>query len=283
MTSHFSRRPDFPQARATASIPLPVRGNVDPMPVPPLRFQRYVALGDSSTVGIDDRDAAGAYRGWSQRLAEQLAAQSPGLLYANFAVRGLTTAEVRARQLAPALALRPDVATVFCGTNDVTGRRFDPVRVGADLAALFGALAAQGATVLTFSLPDLTPIMPLARLLAPRIAALNRELAAAARASGARLVDFAAYPVATDARLWSEDRIHANSAGHVRIAAALAHALGLPGSDLRWQEPLPPLPPPGPAARAAAEFRWWRRHFLPWLAAGPGTEPPPKRPWLAPP
>ena len=35
-------------------------------------YQRYVALGDSSTEGIDDPDGAGGYRGWSQRLAERI-------------------------------------------------------------------------------------------------------------------------------------------------------------------------------------------------------------------
>jgi hypothetical protein len=57
----------------------------------PAAFARYVALGDSSTEGIDDPDGAGGYRGWSQRLAERInAAQGGGLLYANLATRGLT-------------------------------------------------------------------------------------------------------------------------------------------------------------------------------------------------
>ena len=83
-------------------------------------FARYVALGDSSTEGTDDPDGAGGYRGWSQRLAERIHAVQGELLYANLGVRGLTTVQVRERQLTPALALRPDLATVFCGTNDVT-------------------------------------------------------------------------------------------------------------------------------------------------------------------
>src|SRR3989442_12951220 len=32
----------------------------------PRRFQRYVAIGDSSTEGIDDPDKRGAYQGWSR-------------------------------------------------------------------------------------------------------------------------------------------------------------------------------------------------------------------------
>jgi lysophospholipase L1-like esterase len=252
-------------------------------------FNRYVALGDSSTEGIDDPCESGAgYRGWSQRLAERInTAQGGGLLYANLAVRGLTTAQVRARQLAAALALRPDLATVFCGTNDVTAPRFDPARVAADIEHMQGTLVAGGATVLSFTLPDLTPLMPLARLIAPRIAALNAALARASRNSGAILVDFAAYPVATDARLWSEDRIHANSAGHARIAEALAHALGLPGSDERWRLPFPTPLRPIRRERCAAELRWVRRHLLPWLWAGvlgrsSADGRSPKRPVLTP-
>ncbi|MBC7367959.1 MAG: SGNH/GDSL hydrolase family protein [Undibacterium sp.] len=231
-------------------------------------FARYVALGDSSTEGIDDPDGAGGYRGWSQRLAERIAVAQGGLHYANLAVRGLTTAQVCARQLDAALAMRPDLATVFCGTNDVTAPRFNAEKVAADIAHMQRALVAGGATVLSFTLPDLTPLMPLARLIAPRIAALNHALAQASRNSGAILVDFAAHPVATDARLWSEDRIHANSAGHARIAEALAHALRLPGSNTAWRKPFPTALKQSRAQRCAAELRWTRRHLLPWLLQG---------------
>ncbi len=255
---------------------------------PPASFARYVALGDSSTEGIDDPDGAGGYRGWSQRLAERIsAAQGGGLLYANLATRGLTTRQVRVRQLEASLDLQPDLATVFCGTNDVTAPRFDATAVAADIATMQHALVKRGATVLSFTLPDLTPLMPLARFIAPRIAALNEALATASRASGAILVDFAAHPVATDRRLWSEDRIHANAAGHARIAEALAQALGLPGSNDAWQSPLQVLT----LTRAqwwAAEVRWMRRHLLPWIGLGlrgrsSADGRGPKRPGLAPP
>lgn len=228
-------------------------------------FARYVALGDSSTEGLDDPDGHGGYRGWSQRLAERIHAAQGELLYANLAVRGLTTVQVRTRQLDAALALRPDLATVFCGTNDVTALRFDATRVGADIERMQRALVDGGATVLSFTLPDLTPLMPLARLIAPRIAALNSALAKASRRSGAILVDFAAHPVASDRRLWSEDRIHANSAGHARIAEALAHALALPGSNAAWSEPLSPLPRRTVLQVCAAEAHWARHHLLPWI------------------
>jgi lysophospholipase L1-like esterase len=151
----------------------------------PRRFERYVAIGDSSTEGIDDPDGRGGYRGWSRRLAQRLADAQGRLAYANFGVRGLTTREILEEQLTPALALRPDLATVFSGTNDVTGRRFEAAAVARDMEEMQRALIAGGATVLTFTLPDLTPVMPLAGVIAPRIRALNDAL----RAAAARPVD----------------------------------------------------------------------------------------------
>lgn len=109
----------------------------------------------------------------------------------------------------------------------------------------------------------------------------------AATRHGARLVDFAAHPVAADPRLWSDDRLHANSAGHARIAAALAHALGVPGADASWAEPLPAPPRRRRRDRATSELAWLTRHFAPWLlrhargrSSGDGRSP--KRPRLAP-
>jgi lysophospholipase L1-like esterase len=251
------------------------------------RFERYVAIGDSSTEGLVDPDGHGGFRGWSQRLAERIAAAQGGLLYANLAVRGLTTREILERQLDRALALRPDLASVFSGTNDVMRSRFDVAAFAADVRTMQRALRASGATVLTFTLPDLTPLLPIARLFAPRIRAMNDAVRGACAETGARLVDFAAYAVSTDPRLWNDDRIHANPAGHARIADALAEALALPGSDAAWREPLPVRPPAGFAAALAREAGWAARYLLPAVALGLLTPRHPayragKRPELTP-
>jgi hypothetical protein len=129
-------------------------------------------------------------------------------------------------------------------------------------------LIAGGATVLTFTLPDLTPVMPIARWIAPRIHALNAALRSVAANTGGILVDFAAYELGSDIRFWSGDRIHANATGHARIADALAHAIGLPGSDDSWKLPLPPLRPRTRWEGIAAETGWALRHFVPWMARG---------------
>jgi hypothetical protein len=147
-------------------------------------------------------------------------------------------------------------------------------------------LIESGATVLGFTLPDLSIVMPLARPIAGRVRALNDALRDTSAATGAILVDFARHAVGSDPRLWSTDRLHANSAGHERIAAALAWALRLPGTDDSWSQPLrtPWRQPLG--AALLAEARWQREYFLPWVwrhlrgrSSGDGRGP--KRPALA--
>lgn len=229
-------------------------------------YARYVALGDSSTEGLDDPDGAGGYRGWADRLAEQLADANPQLLYANLAVRGRLASQVRAEQLDRAVELRPDLATVFAGVNDLLRPGFDPAGVAADVEAMQRALVDVGATVLSFTMPDPSRVLPVAKRLRPRVDAFNAALRAAAERSGARVVDFGAHDVAGDPRLWSDDRLHANSAGHARVAAALADALGLPGSDATWAEPLPLPVRRRPHEVARAEAAWVRRHLAPWVA-----------------
>ena len=246
-----------------------------------------MAIGDSSTEGLDDPDGSGGYRGWANRLAERVAEVQGGLLYANLGVRGKKSGEILDQQLAPALTMRPDLATLFSGTNDIIARRFDAAAVAADVERMQRALVGGGATLLTFTLPDLAPVMPAARWLAPRLAELNERLRRVSAATGTILVDFAAYSVASDPRLWSADRLHANGEGHARIAAALAQALGLPATDGSWADPLPLRESHERAEKLRAEVAWTRRHLLPWLLRhlrgnAKARQRQPKRPELRP-
>jgi lysophospholipase L1-like esterase len=206
------------------------------------------------------------HRGWADRLARHVAeAQGAPLLYANLAVRGRKTRELVEQQLAPALAMRPDLVTVFSGTNDVIRSGFDLDAVLTDLRTMHRAFRETGATVLTITMPDLSDVAPFARRIAPRLAAFNAGVRALCAESGVLLLDVAQHPVATDRRLWHEDRLHANSEGHRRIAAGLAHVLGVPGFDGAWTEPLSPGAADSLVQRAHREIRWAHKYFLPWV------------------
>lgn len=227
------------------------------MKTPEPHYERYVALGDSQTEGVGDPDETGEPRGFADRLATQLARHNPDLGYANLAVRGRRAHQVRAEQLAPALELRPDLATVVAGMNDLLRPGFDADEVAAEIAQMFAALTDQGAHVLTPTFPDLARMAPPARPLMPRVEALNSRIRQAARLHGVTVVETGDHPVVTDPRLWCADRLHAGPVGHQRIADALAQALKLPDSDDSWTHPLLPVCAPPTGWRAVAvEVRW---------------------------
>ena len=96
-----------------------------------------------------------------------------------------------------------------------------------ELEAMLTALHAAGATVLTFTLPDLASVVPLARVVRPRLAAYNDAIREIGAHTGAIVVDIDAEPVAREPRLWSADRLRASTFGHERLAPALCHAIGL--------------------------------------------------------
>lgn len=252
------------------------------------RFQRYVALGDSSTEGLDDPDGAGGYRGWADRFAEHVASAYPGLHYANLAVRGRSAGEIRATQLAPAVAMAPDLATVVAGMNDLLRSNWDAGRVAGQVIEMVQGLIGVGATVITFTIPDVSRRMRLGRALSARTHALNVELRRGAREAGAILLDLAEYQLAHDPRMWAVDRLHGNPEGHARIAAELAHLLGLPGAQPgSLSEQIAPPPPRRRRDRIADDLLWAARFVAPWAlrrlrgrTTGDGITA--KRPRLAP-
>ena len=229
-----------------------------------MTYRRFVALGDSTTEGLVDPlpDGSG-FRGWADRLAETLTRLEPDLRYANLAVRGKLARQVRAEQLDMALALQPDLASLLSGLNDMLRRNVDVEAVTGELDFIVAALRDAGADVLMFTLPDPVPINPLARAAAGRLVLLNAAVREIATRRGAFIVELDAHPVSSDRRLWNEDRLHANTEGHRRIAAAAAHTLWrCPDADASWTDVLTdPLGRRWPHTHAI----WFGRYFTPWL------------------
>lgn len=249
-------------------------------------FTRYVAIGDSTTEGLDDPSPDGrGYLGFADRLALSLARGHPGLLYANLGVRGRKLRQIRDEQLEPALALEPDLASVVGGLNDILRPRCDIDELAAILEQMVAALTAGGATVLGMTFPDAAKVMPAARPARRRMQAFNRAIRSIGERHGMLIADLDRNGV-VDARLWAVDRLHANTAGHVRIAAAMEQVLGLDPELDPWAL----LPPANPVSRALVwqrEAVWISRHAAPWVmrrirgrSSGDGRSP--KRPALAP-
>lgn len=249
-------------------------------------YSRFVAIGDSQTEGMCDGDDATGYCGWADRLAEQMAELNPGLLYANLAVRGRNTREIRDEQLHPTIEMRPDLIAAPLGMNDVLAstRRLSGVQT--DLHFIYAQLAKTSATVLISTYPNLARTVPIAKRIESRLLAVNQMMRDFATTYGFVLVDLHDAEVLTDPRSWSPDRLHASPFGHERFAAGAAHALGLPESDPDWGDPLPPRPELSITQIVAREAQWARAFFLPWfirrlrgVSLGDGMGP--KRPELS--
>ncbi|GIH12890.1 SGNH/GDSL hydrolase family protein [Rugosimonospora africana] len=220
---------------------------------------RFVALGDSITVGVGDPQPNGAWRGWAELLAGAL----PDAELHNLAVNGALTGDVERNQLPRALALRPDVASVVVGVNDTLRRSFDVARVAASIERTLGALRAEGAVVLTMRMPDPGRMFRLpdglARPLARRIRAVNAVTDAAATRFGAVHVDIARHPATYERRMWSVDRLHPSERGHRLLARSFADLLGLPPA--RWPDAEPSNPPP----TLTSELRWMATKGVRWV------------------
>jgi lysophospholipase L1-like esterase len=233
-------------------------------------FRRYVAIGDSSTEGLEDPDGNGGYRGWADRLAQHIAdGQDEPLEYANLAIRGKRMNEIRTGQLYDALGMRPDLLSVFGGMNDVIVPRCDFDSIRADYVIIFSLARSQGAMVLSFTVPDLAAINPLGMTFRQRVTKLNDIIRAEAERHDVVVMDFEQYPVAQDPRLWFADRLHGNELGHEKVAAALAWRLGIDSFDEGWAVPLEgePVRPRG-RQLVTSDIDWAVRYLAPWLGNG---------------
>jgi lysophospholipase L1-like esterase len=233
-------------------------------------YRRYVAIGDSSTEGLEDRDGSGGYIGFADRLAQHIAdGQDEPLEYANLGIRGYKMREIRCTQLDAALAMKPDLLSIFGGVNDVLSARCDFDALRAEFVIVFGELQRAGSTVITFTMPDPAAINPLAGNLRDRVCKLNAIIRSEAARRDVLLVDFEDYPVAVDPRLWFDDRLHGNTLGHIRVAAALAWRLGVAGADETWTEPVgEELTPQKSLERLSSDLEWARHYLAPWLGKG---------------
>lgn len=229
------------------------------------RYTRYVAIGDSQTEGLWDGDDVVGLIGFADRFAAMVDSSYPGLRYANLAIRGTLVADVLRAQVPEALAMQPDLITVCAGMNDVIqpGRKFG--RALTDLEHLYAALAESGATVVTTTFPNVAQLIPLGRIVSPRIARINSTIRAAADRYGFALVDLYTAASITDPEMWTIDRFHASTEGHILFAAAAAEAINLPGSNHDWPNASSTASRSSLAARGYEQLRWTQDLFMPWL------------------
>lgn len=228
-------------------------------------WRRYVAIGDSLTEGIADFDASGEAVGWADRLAQLLANRAgEPVQYANLAIRGRLLKPILDEQVAPALALQPDLVSLWGGGNDVLRPDADADALAAAVEEAVAGFRATGADVLVglgFD-PKGSPVVSLTR---KRVAIYNMNLVSVCTRHGAHVVNTWGLRSLHDWRMWHDDRLHLNSLGHARVAQAALVGLGLEPDTPDWDEPLPPAPAMSSRERRDWNIVWAREHLAPWV------------------
>ncbi|WP_245852477.1 SGNH/GDSL hydrolase family protein [Isoptericola jiangsuensis] len=239
------------------------------------RWTRYVAIGDSFSEGLWDpyphadgtpapigTESDAVQRGWTDRLADSLAARTEDLEYANLAIRGRKMRQIIAEQLPVALEMEPDLVSLVGGGNDILRPQADIDAISADLEDAVARIRATGADVLMG-----TGFKAGGALKATngRVGRYNANVWSIARRQGAFVLDTWGMRSLFDLRLWSDDRIHLTDEGHRRIAQAALVGLGLEPDDATFDEPLPAAAALALRERARASTQWTRVHVVPWV------------------
>jgi lysophospholipase L1-like esterase len=249
------------------------------------RVESFAALGDSFTEGLDDQDSAGRYRGWADRFATLLGEHSPGVHYANLAIRGKRLGQVAAEQVPRAVEMAPDLVSIAAGGNDILRPGADPDVLAGIFDGAVARLRAAGSEVVVFTGFD-TQQFPVLRLLRSKIDVYNAHLRAIAERRQCHLADLWSMRTLHDPRAWSADRLHLSADGHRRVALLVSEVLGAPAGE-DWRDGWPPPVATGWLTMRRADARWLRRHAAPWVSrrlrgvsSGDGLQP--KRPGLLP-
>ncbi len=249
-------------------------------------YQRYVALGDSFTEGVGDPDPTrpNGLRGWADRVAEELARQTSDFRYANLSIRGRKLDGILTEQIEPALALAPDLITIYAGGNDMLRPKVNLDALVASYDEALGRLAGTGAHLLVWTAYDAGDEGLFGRWRG-RFAIYNELVRESAERHGATVVDFWRFREYRDWRYWDFDRLHMSSYGHQLMAKKVLDRLGVPHSI---EEPeLPPAPVVARAQRMRENATWLRSELAPWVhrrltGRSSGDDITPKRPTLEP-
>lgn len=188
---------------------------------PPAAAARYLAIGDSFTIGTGSSPG----EAFPARLVERWRSQGCAVELKNVAVNGYTTADVIREELPVVASFRPTFVTVAVGANDIVQERSeDEYRAG--LRRIFAEAKAAGARVIALPQPDWSQ-SPVASsfgdrtIIAKKIRRYDAILADEARASGATFIDERPEP-GTVAR----DGLHPSAEAHAAWANAIAKAMG---------------------------------------------------------
>ena len=233
-----------------------------------MAISTFIATGDSLTEGLSDRYANGHYRGWADRVADELTKHEPTFSYANLAVRGKLIEEVVAEQVPKAAKLagsENSLLSFHAGANNVLRANYNSSEVFSNYHSAVRRLTETGSKVLVFTVREIAePKNPVEILWNKRFGEFNRNVFEVANKFSAKVMDANSQEVFGDPRMLAADRLHLSSEGHRRVAAAVLTELNYP-HDQDWLDPLPALNPLPTPLRVATTALWGMVFVGPWI------------------
>jgi lysophospholipase L1-like esterase len=233
-----------------------------------LSYTRFIALGDSMTEGMSDEIINGNYRGWADRVADELAKATPGFTYMNLAIRGKLLKQVVEDQVPAAIKYiqgKQTLVSFHAGANDVLRPNYQPEASLALYELGVKKLTDAGATVIIFTVIDkVEGEGKTATLWHQRFSAFNENVRKVAAKYPVILFEAKKAEFLNDRRFLAYDRLHMNSEGHRRLANAVLEGLGY-NFDSNWKVPLAPAKKNNQVAKVLANISWAAIFLLPWI------------------
>ena len=193
-------------------------------------WRRFAVVGDSVAEGLGEASPGYPDQPWADRIAAELDDAAPEFAYRNLGRANTRSEEVRAGQLAPALAGAPDLVLVAAGGFNALSRSYDPDAVGEDLRAMAEAFRGAGAEVILVSMFDgsHSPAVPepLRAGLRARLFDLADRTRAIAAKSGTLHVDLTPHPASGEPGMYASDGRHGTRRAHAISAAETVRVLG---------------------------------------------------------
>ncbi len=231
------------------------------------KLNQFIALGDSLTEGLSDKYPDGSYRGWADRVADEMSKHDQDFRYANLAVRGKLLEQVVADQLQVALPWMQGsrtLVTFHAGANNVLRPKFEPNQVFETYASAVAQIAATGSKILLFTVREVSnPQTKTQHYWNQRFGPFNENVKRVAAEFGATVMDANSREVFGDPRMLASDRLHLSTEGHRRVAAAVLSAIELP-YDSDWQDPMSPYKPAPAPIRIVGSVAWGVAFLVPW-------------------
>ncbi len=217
---------------------------------------------------MTDEVVDGNYRGWADRVADEMAKHSENFTYANLAIRGKLLHQVVNDQVPEAVKFitgKDTLISFHAGANDALRPGYDAAKTIAQYQSAVRELSKSGATMLLFTvLEDTGNKGRGSEVWKKRFSEFNHAIREVAAEVGAIITDANDLDFFKDNRFLAFDRLHLNAEGHWRVAQGVLEVLNYP-SDPAWKVPLPPAKPTPWLKRRITGVLWFFVFALPWI------------------